>query len=104
MRHLIAKLSAASTWGLFALLSLTGCESTPSAPTQIVDTELVEVKVPVEVRLPDELLEECLIPPFPERTTIAAMQDLIAQLYTSLWLCEGQREDIEARQPEREEE
>lgn len=82
---------------LFLCFILTACGSTP--PVQITKTELVKVNVPVETALPEELLRECLIPVFPERATVGAAQDLIAVLYTSLWLCEEQRQGIQDRQP-----
>jgi hypothetical protein len=80
-----------------ALLLLSACGSTP--PVTLVETETIEVKVPFERPIPEALLEDCLIPPMPDRVTVGAAQDLIAQLYVSLWLCEDQRQVIEDRQP-----
>ena len=56
--------------------------------------------MPVEVPIPAALLKPCTIPAFPEVVTIGSIQDLIAELYTSLHSCEAQRQSISDRQPE----
>lgn len=76
---------------------MSACASTP--PAQLVRTETVEVRVPVYVPLPEADLRTCLVPSYPDRATVGALRDLIASLYTSLYLCDAQVERIREAQP-----
>lgn len=97
MRTRHAKSWRASIWGLFALLLLSACGSTP--PKQVVRTEEVEVKVPVLVPLPSDLTRNCDVPAFPDRITVGDMQDLVIFLYTSIEICNQEKEGIRELQP-----
>lgn len=68
-------------------------------PTQIIATETVEVRIPTLVPLPGELTEDCDKPAFPEIATVGAAQDLIAELYSAIDVCNGDKADIRELQP-----
>jgi hypothetical protein len=70
----------------------------PAAPT--IQYETIEVGVPVIQPVPERLTRRCERPEFPERVTVNSLMALTAKLYTSVDICNGQLDEIEANQIE----
>lgn len=91
MRNHRARLLPILILVLLALPLFSGCASKPRLA---VETKTVEVPVPVYVPLPEDLTDDCEIPPVPDPYTVGSAIDDRAALVNSLEECNGDKEQI----------